>query len=111
MAVTGVGADMVRNARYFGLATRIAAEIGSQFIKSYFVEDGFEKIVLGCPVPIVIAGGKKLPERDALDMGRNVFQSANPVGMLKALEAVVHFNATGAEAFELFQDCSVEVAA
>ena len=125
MAVTGVGADMVRNARYFGLATRIAAEIGSQFIKSYFVEDGFEKIVLGCPVPIVIAGGKKLPERDALemafwaidqgaagvDMGRNVFQSANPVGMLKALEAVVHFNTTGAEAFELFQDCSVEVAA
>ena len=125
MAVTGVGADMVRDARYFGLATRIAAEIGSQFIKSYFVEDGFEKIVLGCPVPIVIAGGKKLPERDALemafraidqgaagvDMGRNVFQSANPVGMLKALEAVVHFNATGVEAFELFQDCSVEVAA
>ena len=121
MAVTGVGADMVRDARYFGLATRIAAEIGSQFVKSYFVEDGFEKIALGCPVPIVIAGGKKLPERDALemayrainqgaagvDMGRNVFQSENPVGMLKALEAVVHNDATGAEAFELFQDSIV----
>ncbi|MDA9767055.1 3-hydroxy-5-phosphonooxypentane-2,4-dione thiolase [Candidatus Thioglobus sp.] len=121
MAVTGVGADMVRDARYFGLATRIAAEIGSQFVKSYFVEDGFEKIALGCPVPIVIAGGKKLPERDALemayrainqgaagvDMGRNVFQSENPVGMLKALEAVVHNDATGAEAFELFQDSNV----
>ncbi|MEO9779195.1 MAG: 3-hydroxy-5-phosphonooxypentane-2,4-dione thiolase [Sedimentitalea sp.] len=118
MAVTGVGADMVRDARYFGLATRIAAEIGSQFVKSYFVEDGFEKITLGCPVPIVIAGGKKLPERDALemayrainqgaagvDMGRNVFQSENPVAMLKALEAVVHHDATGAAAYELFQD-------
>lgn len=120
MAVTGVGADMVRDARYFGLATRIAAEIGSQFVKSYFVEDGFEKITLGCPVPIVIAGGKKLPERDALemayrainqgaagvDMGRNVFQSENPVAMLKALEAVVHHDATGAAAYELFQDSS-----
>jgi len=87
MAVTGVGADMVRDARYFGLATRIAAEIGAQIVKSYYVDEGFEKIVLGCPVPIVIAGGKKLPERDALemayraidqgaagvDMGRNVF--------------------------------------
>lgn len=118
MAVTGVGADMVRDARYFGLATRIAAEIGSQFVKSYFVEDGFERIVLGCPVPIVIAGGKKLPEADALemayraidqgaagvDMGRNVFQSEKPLAMLKALEAVVHFNATGAEAYQLFQD-------
>ncbi len=118
MAVTGVGADMVRDARYFGLATRIAAEIGAQLVKSYYVEEGFEKIVLGCPVPIVIAGGKKLPERDALemayraidqgaagvDMGRNVFQSSNPVGMLQALEQVVHHNMTGADAYALFQD-------
>ncbi|WP_306258513.1 3-hydroxy-5-phosphonooxypentane-2,4-dione thiolase [Pararhizobium sp. IMCC21322] len=120
MAVTGVGADMVRDARYFGLATRIAAEIGSQLVKSYYVEDGFEKIVLGCPVPIVIAGGKKLPERDALemayrainqgaagvDMGRNVFQSSNPVGMLQALEQVVHHDMTGEEAYALFQDAT-----
>lgn len=118
MAVTGVGADMVRDARYFGLATRIAAEIGAQIVKSYYVDDGFEKIVLGCPVPIVIAGGKKLPEREALemayraidqgaagvDMGRNVFQSEKPVAMLKALEQVVHHNMTGADAFALFQD-------
>ena len=68
MAVTGVGKDMVRDARYFGLATRIAAEIGAQFVKTYYVEQGFEKIAAGCPVPIVIAGGKKLPEREALDM-------------------------------------------
>ena len=125
IAVTGVGANMARDARYFGLATRIAAEIGSQFVKSYFVEEGFERIVLGCPVPIVLAGGKKLPERDALemayraidqgaagvDMGRNVFQSSDPVGMLKALEAVVHHNMTGAEAFELFNDHGAEIAA
>ena len=118
MAVTGVGADMARTARYFGLATRIAAEIGSQLVKSYYVDEGFEKIVLGCPVPIVIAGGKKLPERDALemayraidqgaagvDMGRNVFQSTNPVGMLKALEQVVHHGMTGEDAYTLFQE-------
>ncbi|KAJ56090.1 autoinducer 2 aldolase [Actibacterium mucosum KCTC 23349] len=118
MAVTGVGADMVRDARYFGLATRIAAEIGAQVVKSYYVDEGFENIVLGCPVPIVIAGGKKLPEADALemayraidqgaagvDMGRNVFQSEKPLAMLKALEAVVHHGATGAEAYQLFQD-------
>jgi putative autoinducer-2 (AI-2) aldolase len=120
MAVTGVGADMARNARYFGLATRIAAEIGSQLVKSYYVDEGFEKIVLGCPVPIVIAGGKKLPERDALemayraidqgaagvDMGRNVFQSSNPVGMLRALEQVVHHGMNGEDAFVLFQDAA-----
>lgn len=68
MAVTGVGKDMVRDQRYFSLATRIAAEMGAQIIKTYYVEKGFERIVAGCPVPIVIAGGKKLPEReDILD--------------------------------------------
>jgi len=125
MAVTGVGKDMVRDARYFGLATRIAAEIGSQFVKSYYVDEGFEKIVLGCPVPIVIAGGKKLPENEALemayravdqgaagvDMGRNVFQSSDPVAMLKALAAVVHHGKTGTQAYELFQDLQQKAAA
>lgn len=118
MAVTGVGKDMVRDARYFGLATRIAAELGAQFVKSYYVDSGFERVVLGCPVPIVIAGGKKLPERDALemayraidqgaagvDMGRNVFQSSNPPAMLKALAAVVHEGWTGERAHALFLD-------
>lgn len=118
MAVTGVGKDMVRDARYFGLATRIAAEIGAQFVKSYYVDEGFERITLGCPVPIVIAGGKKLHESEALemayraidqgaagvDMGRNVFQSTNPEAMLKALAAVVHDGRTGVDAYELFQD-------
>lgn len=118
MAVTGVGANMARDARYFGLATRIAAEIGSHLVKSYYVDEGFEKIVLGCPVPIVIAGGKKLPEREALemayraidqgaagvDMGRNVFQSSNPVAMLQALEQVVHYGMSGEDAYALFRD-------
>ncbi len=68
MAVTGVGKDMVRDQRYFSLATRIAAEMGAQIIKTYYVDKGFERIAAGCPVPIVIAGGKKLPEREALEM-------------------------------------------
>ena len=68
LAVTGVGKDMERDARYFGLASRIAAELGANYVKTYFVEDGFERVISGCPVPIVIAGGKKLPELDALTM-------------------------------------------
>jgi putative autoinducer-2 (AI-2) aldolase len=125
MAVTGVGKDMVRDARYFGLATRIAAEIGAQLVKSYYVDEGFERIVLGCPVPIVIAGGKKLPEREALemawlaidqgaagvDMGRNVFQSEDPAAMLQALGAIVHHNETVDRAYAMFRDLSVKKAA
>jgi len=68
MAVTGVGQQMKRDERYFGLATRIAAELGAHYVKSYFIDEGFERVVAGCPVPIVIAGGKKLPELDALTM-------------------------------------------
>ena len=117
MAVTGVGADMKRDARYFGLATRIAAELGAHYVKSYFVEEGFERVCAACPVPIVIAGGKKLPELDALtmaykaidqgaagvDMGRNIFQSDDPVGMIQAVGAVVHRNETPQKAFQLYQ--------
>ena len=117
MAVTGVGADMKRDARYFGLATRIAAELGAHYVKSYFVEEGFERVCAGCPVPIVIAGGKKLPELDALtmaykaidqgaagvDMGRNIFQSADPVAMIQAVGAVVHKKEKPQKAFQLYQ--------
>ncbi|ETS33603.1 autoinducer 2 aldolase [Photorhabdus temperata] len=116
MAVTGVGKDMVRDQRYFSLATRIAAEMGAQIIKTYYVDTGFERIASGCPVPIVIAGGKKLPEKEALemcyqaidqgaagvDMGRNIFQSEAPVAMLKAVHAVVHQNENASKAYELF---------
>jgi putative autoinducer-2 (AI-2) aldolase len=117
MAVTGVGAEMKRDARYFGLATRIAAELGAHYVKSYFVEEGFERVCAGCPVPIVIAGGKKLPELDALtmahkaidqgaagvDMGRNIFQSDDPVAMIQAVGAVVHKSETPQRAFRLYQ--------
>lgn len=124
LAVTGVGKDMERDARYFGLATRIAAEIGAHYIKTYFVEKGFEKVTAGCPVPIVIAGGKKLPEPDALamaykaidqgamgvDMGRNIFQSEAPVAMIRAVRAVVHDGETPEKAFDLFETLKGELA-
>ena len=117
MAVTGVGAEMKRDERYFSLATRIAAELGAHYVKSYFIEDGFERVCAGCPVPIVIAGGKKLPELDALtmaykaidqgaagvDMGRNIFQSDDPVAMIQAVGAVVHKNEKPEKAIQLYQ--------
>jgi putative autoinducer-2 (AI-2) aldolase len=117
MAVTGVGAEMKRDERYFALATRIAAELGAHYVKSYFIEEGFERVVAACPVPIVIAGGKKLPELDALtmawkavdqgaagvDMGRNIFQSDDPVAMIQAVAAVVHRKERAQQAFQLYQ--------
>jgi putative autoinducer-2 (AI-2) aldolase len=116
LAVTAVGKEMGRDARYLGLACRMAAEIGAHFVKTYYCED-FYKIAEGCPVPIVMAGGKKIPEMDALkmtenaikegasgvDMGRNIFQSDKPVGMIKAVRAVVHKGATAEEAFEIYK--------
>ena len=118
LGVTAVGKDMARDARYFRLATRICAENGASFVKTYYTEEGFETVVAQCPVPIVIAGGKKLPEEQALelaykaiqagaagvDMGRNVFQSAKPLAMMKAISAVVHKGFTAKEAFELYND-------
>lgn len=104
LGVTAVGKDMVRDAKYFRLATRICAELGAQMVKTYYVPQGFETVTAGCPVPIVMAGGKKLPELEALtmayravqegaagvDMGRNIFQSGSPVAMLQAVRKVVH---------------------
>ena len=111
LAVTGVGKEMARDARYFSLASRIAAEMGAQFVKTYFVEEGFEKV-------IVIAGGKKLPEHEALemcfraidqgasgvDMGRNIFQSSAPLAMLKAVKKVVHEKMSAREAYQFWQE-------
>ena len=122
LAVTGVGADMKRDERYFSLATRICAEIGAHYVKSYYFEPGFENVVAGCPVPIVIAGGKKLPEMEALemaykacdqgaagvDMGRNIFQSDCPVGMIQAVRAVVHENEKPKKAIQIYQDVKSE---
>ncbi len=116
LAVTAVGKEIgKKDARYIGLCCRMAAEFGAHFVKTYYCE-GFEKVVESCPVPIVIAGGKKLPERDALqmaynaiqdgasgvDMGRNIFQSEDPVAMIQAVRAVVHEKATPDEAYDLF---------
>jgi putative autoinducer-2 (AI-2) aldolase len=117
MGVTAVGTNMVRDARYFRLACRIIAELGAQYVKTYYVDDGFETVTSSCPVPIVMAGGKKLPELEALtmahnavqqgaagvDMGRNIFQSDAPKAMIQAVHAVVHKNMKPAHALDLFQ--------
>jgi putative autoinducer-2 (AI-2) aldolase len=117
MGVTAVGTNMVRDARYFRLACRIIAELGAQYVKTYFVDDGFETVTSSCPVPIVMAGGKKLPELDALtmahnavqhgaagvDMGRNIFQSDAPRAMIQAVHAVVHNNMKPKDALDLFE--------
>jgi putative autoinducer-2 (AI-2) aldolase len=116
LAVTAVGTDMARDARYFRLATRICAELGAHYIKTYYIDEGFETVAASCPVPIVMAGGKKKPEPDALtmaynavqqgasgvDMGRNIFQSEDPVAMIQAVKAVVHDNETPDKAFDLY---------
>lgn len=116
LAVTAVGKDMVRDARYLALACRIAAELGAHVVKTYYCEN-FETVVDGCPVPVIIAGGKKLEkEIDALeltfkaiqngaagvDMGRNIWQSDYPVAMIKAVKSIVHENYSIKEAYELF---------
>lgn len=115
LGVTAVGKEMVRDAKYIRLAVRICAELGAAFVKTYFVPD-FETVTASCPVPIVIAGGKKLPELDALrmasaaidqgaagvDMGRNIFQSEAPLAMIRAVRAVVHENVRPEEAYEMF---------
>src|SRR3974390_536084 len=117
MGVTAVGKNMTRNAQYFRLACRIIAELGAHYVKTYYVDDGFETITSSCPVPIVMAGGKKLPELDALtmaynavrqgaagvDMGRNIFQSNAPKAMITAVNAVVHKNTRPKDALEIYQ--------
>ncbi len=116
LAVTAVGKDMARDARYFRLATRICAELGAHYVKTYYIEKDFETVTSSCPVPIVMAGGKKIPVIDALtmaynaiqqgasgvDMGRNIFQAESPVAMLQAVKAVVHENETPDKAFDLY---------
>jgi len=117
MAVTAVGKDMVRDARYFRLACRICAELGAHIIKTYYVPEGFETVTASCPVPIVMAGGKKISELDALtmaykaiqegasgvDMGRNIFQSEAPKAMMQAVRNIVHQDVKPAEAHELYE--------
>jgi putative autoinducer-2 (AI-2) aldolase len=118
LAVTAVGKEMVRDAKYLGLACRICVEIGAHMVKTYYCEPDFEQVVEACgKVPVVIAGGKKIEEKAALkmakdsidagasgvDMGRNIFQSDNPVGMIKATRAIVHEGASIEEAFKIYK--------
>lgn len=118
MAVTAVGKELERrDARYLGLAVRIAAELGARIVKTYWCEKDFDKVVNGCPVPVVIAGGPKCEtERQVfefvydglqkgaigINLGRNVWQSAHPVAMASALRAIVHKKATVKEACDIF---------
>lgn len=123
IGVTAVGRELTRDARYLGLACRILAELGAQVVKTYYCEPDFEQVTAGCPVPVVMAGGKKLPELDALrmayravqegaagvDMGRNIFQSEAPAAMLQAVRAVVHDELPPEQALELYQTLRREV--
>jgi putative autoinducer-2 (AI-2) aldolase len=116
LAVTAVGKELTRDARYLRLATRICAELGAHFVKTYYCEHDFDTVAAACPVPLVMAGGKKLPELDALvmahnaiekgaagvDMGRNIFQSATPEAMIRAVRAVVHESMKPEDAHEKY---------
>ncbi len=118
LGVTAVGKELTRDAQYMRLATRIVAELGATYVKTYYVEEDFDTVTASCPVPIVIAGGKKLSEKEALvmaykaiqsgasgvDMGRNIFQSEDPIAMIKAVREVVHNNMKPDKAFQLFND-------
>jgi putative autoinducer-2 (AI-2) aldolase len=116
LAVTAVGKDMIRDARYLALACRVAAEQGAHIVKTYYCEN-FESVVKGCPVPLIIAGGKKLPDEiDALkltydaiehgaagvDMGRNIWQSRYAVAMIKSVRSIVHNNLDLRQASEVY---------
>jgi putative autoinducer-2 (AI-2) aldolase len=115
LGVTAVGKEMERTPKYFGLASRLLAELGAHIIKTYYCDD-FEKVTSACPVPIVIAGGKKIPEKDALqmayravsegaagvDMGRNVLQAEKPAAMLQAIHMVIHEDMKPEKAYEAY---------
>jgi putative autoinducer-2 (AI-2) aldolase len=116
LAVTAVGKEMARDVRYLSLSCRIAAELGAHFVKTYYCE-GFEQVVESCPIPVIIAGGKKISEIEALeltfnavqrgavgvDMGRNIFQSDSPVGMIRAVRAIVHDKVQVADAYKIYE--------
>jgi putative autoinducer-2 (AI-2) aldolase len=121
LGVTAIGKDMARDARYLSMASRVCAENGAHVVKTYFCDD-FEKVTSTCPVPIVLAGGKKLPEIDALtmayqaidqgangvDMGRNIFQAGDPIAMIQAVKAVVHKRETPEKAFDMYNTLKEE---
>ncbi len=117
LGVTAVGKNLARDAKYLRLACRICAELGAHLVKTYYCSEGFETVTASCPVPIVMAGGRKLPELDALnmaycaiqegaagvDMGRNIFQSEAPAAMIRTVRKVVHEGTKPQHAYDLFQ--------
>lgn len=123
MGVTAVGKDLARDAKYFRLACRIIAELGAQMVKTYYVAEDFETVTSSCPVPIVMAGGKKIAELDALtmaynavqggasgvDMGRNIFQADSPTAMIRAVNAVVHESVKPENALEMYNELKLKV--
>lgn len=125
LAVTGVGKELTRDARYLGLATRICAEMGAHVVKTYYCEANFSRVAAACPVPLVIAGGKKLPELAALtmayqaigegaagvDMGRNIFQCDAPVAMIQAVRSVVHRGEKPERAYDQYLSLKNDLAA
>jgi len=124
LGVTAVGKELTRDARYLRLACRICAELGAHVVKTYYVAEGFDTVTASCPVPIVMAGGKKLPELEALtmayraiqegaagvDMGRNIFQSESPVAMMRAVRRVVHDQLRPEHAYEFYLTMKKELA-
>jgi putative autoinducer-2 (AI-2) aldolase len=118
MAVTAVGKELEkREARYLALACRISAEIGARVVKTYYCKEHFDKVVNGCPVPVVIAGGPKTDtQREVFDfvydgmhqgaigvnLGRNIWQTEHPVAAIRAIRAVIHDNYTPKEAEDLY---------
>ncbi|WP_019147531.1 3-hydroxy-5-phosphonooxypentane-2,4-dione thiolase [Timonella senegalensis] len=120
LGVTAVGKDLVRDARYLGLATRIIAELGAQLVKTYYCDEGFSDVCAGTPVPVIMAGGKKLPVKDALtmaykamaegasgvDMGRNIFQREAPHAMIQAVGSIVHAGSSIEDAETMYRDLS-----
>ncbi len=125
MAVTAVGKELEkRDARYLGLASRIAAELGARVVKTYWCQN-FDKVVYGCPVPVVMAGGPKCETElevmefvydgmqngaVGINLGRNIWQNPHPVAMIRALRAVIHENFTAKEANDLFNQLKNEKA-
>ena len=123
MAVTAVGKELEkRDARYLGLCSRICAELGAKVVKTYWCEE-FEKVVGGCPVPVVMAGGPQADtEREVIEfvkdgmdrgsiginLGRNIWQSDYPVPMIRALRNIVHENGTVDSAQEIFDSVKAE---
>ena len=120
VGVTAVGKELTRDARYLRLATRMVAELGAQVVKTYYCDDDFETVTAACPVPVIMAGGKKLPVLEALtmahnaisqgaagvDMGRNIFQRQDPVAMIQAVRGVVHGHQTPQEALDAYRELS-----